>query len=129
MTWLDHVDDAHPSMRDLEQWLSSLTPWSRAHELGRVDDLLEAAAAGDLYDTGDERTPIKPIRRDPEVFELRHTSLSKKLRFYHGEPPELPSSLVALHRHIKSTAADQEAQIEHAAERYEGGRSSTWGAA
>jgi hypothetical protein len=106
--WIDYTDDAHEAVRELETWLGGLSQWARDHELGRVDDLMEAAAYGRLEDTGDETTPIKPVRHDPEIYELRHTALAKKLRLYHGEPGELPDALVAVHRHIKSNDRHQQ---------------------
>ncbi len=111
---------------ELETWLEGLTPFARNHELGRIDDLLESASFGELEDSGDAVTPIKPIRMDPEIFEIRHTALSKKLRFYHGEPAELATSLVSVHRHIKVGDEHQESQIEFAADRYTNGRDALW---
>lgn len=124
--WLDYTDDAHEAAVELDGWFGSLTQWAREHELGRLDALLDAAAAGMLEDTGDERTPIAPVRVDPEIYELRHQALAKKLRFYHGEPTELPDALVALHRHIKTDRPHQQEQIEYAADRYNDGRKSLW---
>lgn len=126
--WIDYVGEA-VAVQELETWLDSLGPWAKAHELGRIDDLMEAAALGRLEDSGDAVTPIKPIRRDPEVFELRLTALSKKLRFYHGEPPESPAALIALHRHIKVNDEHQQAQVVLAVERYDAGRPTRWGTA
>lgn len=113
-------------MQALEAWLGTLTPPMREHELGRLDNLLDRAERGELEDSGDERTPIAPIRYDPEIYELRHQALSKKLRLYHGEPEELPNALVAVHRHIKLNDEDQQIQIEYAADRYNAGRDSLW---
>ena len=98
----------------------------RAIEEGEQLDLFEAASHGQLEDSGDETTPIKPIVTDPEIFELRRTALSKKLRFYHGEPNELPTQLVSVHRHIKDRNDTQQPEIEHAADRYNQGRPSMW---
>jgi hypothetical protein len=113
-------------MQELANWLGQLTVPMREHELGRLDNLLGRAERGELEDSGDDHTPIKPIREDPEIYELRHQALSKKIRLYHGEPTELPMSLVALHRHIKVDGRDQQRQIEYAADRYEQGRESLW---
>lgn len=126
MTWVDFVDPVHPSVNDLDQWLHGLSPFARVHEEGEIEALMEAAAAGQLWDSGDATTHIKPIRENPEVFELRRSALSKKLRFYHGEPAELPRGLVALHRHIKTNDAAQQAEIEYAAGRYQDGRTTLW---
>lgn len=79
-----------------------------------------------MQDSGDARTPIKPIWKDPEVFELRRTALKKRLRFYHGEPAEAPHALVALHRHIKLDDPPQQTEIEFAASRYRTGRPAGW---
>ncbi len=98
---------------------------SRSHELGEIDDLLEAAALGELEDTGDARTPIKPIRSDPEVYELRRKALSKQLRFYHAEPDDLPDGLLALHKHMKGAVSQQE-EIDFAVDRYGSGRPNGW---
>lgn len=126
LEWVDYVDTTHASVQELEEWLASLSPFARNHELGEIEDLMEAASNGELWDSGDETTRIKPIREDPEVFELRRTALSKKLRFYHGEPAHLPTALVALHRHIKVDTVGQQVEIEHAAARYTEGRAKRW---
>lgn len=100
-----------------ETWLNSLKPFARLHEVGEIADLFEAAAMGHLEDTGDASTPIKPIRSDPELFELRRRALSKQLRFYHGEPEAYPDALIALHKHLKD-AATQQQEIDFAVNRY-----------
>ena len=112
-------------MAALDAWLLSLAPFSRSHELGEIDDLLEAAALGELEDTGDARTPIKPIRSDPGVYELRRKALSKQLRFYHAEPDELPDGLLALHKHMKEAGSQQD-EIDFAVDRYTFGRPNGW---
>lgn len=124
--WVDYTDPDHEGLHEIEEWLNTLAPFARQIELGRVEDLMEAAAQGRLFDSNDELTPIKPIRRDPEIFEIRHKALTKALRFYHGEPPELPVALVAVHRHIKTSNEQQEGHVKHAAKRYADGRSGLW---
>ncbi|WP_426323055.1 hypothetical protein [Microbacterium sp. E-13] len=124
--WVDFQDESRPAVLDYEAWFASLAPFARHHELGEVDDLLDAAANGKLWDSGDATTPIKPIRENPEIYELRRTALSKKLRFYHGEPAVLPGSLVRLNRHIKSDEQGQQIEIEFAARRYVSGASTSW---
>ncbi len=120
--WHDYVDDEHKSAAGIDARLSGLQKFARDHEVGEIEELMDAAAAGDLWDSGDETTPIKPVRVDPEIFELRRTALTKKLRFYHGEPASHPRHLIALHKHIKIDDASQQVEIEHAAARYEDGR-------
>ncbi|RRD52095.1 hypothetical protein EII12_06000 [Buchananella hordeovulneris] len=108
-------------MKELEDWLKSLVPFARNHELGEIDELFEAALNGELHDSEDTHTPIKPIRKDPEIYELRRTALTKMLRFYHGEPEEHPDIIVHLHKHIKQDTSSQQEEIEHAARRYRHG--------
>lgn len=126
MDWHDFTDLSQPGVQSLQEWLDGLPPWSREVELGRLDDVLEAAARGALEDSGDDRTPIKPILKDPELYEIRHRALAKQLRFYHGEPVEFPTTLVSVHRHIKDSARQQELQIRAAADRYLAGRATLW---
>lgn len=109
-----------------DAWLQSLAPFARNHEQGEIDDVFEAAAMGELEDTGDGPTPIKPIRYNPDVYELRHKALAKPLRFYHAEPAELPDGLLALHRHIKVSDLQQQSEIEFAVARYIEGRPNRW---
>ena len=125
-TWLPYIDHEHDSCTELDDWLNSLASFARSIEQGEIDDLFDAASRGELWDTGDGRTPIKPIRLNPEIFELRRTALSKKLRFYHGEPDALPSALVSLHKHIKTGNPTQQVEIQHAADRYAEGQSHLW---
>lgn len=124
--WRDYQNPDRPAAADLDTWLASLPPFARIHEEGENEELLDAAARGELWDSGDETTPIKPIVEDPEIFELRRTALTKKLRFYHGEPAELPLMLIALHRHIKTGGRSQQTEIEYAADRFTDGRPSYW---
>ena len=126
MDWRDHVDASHPSVIAMDAWLKSLHPFERRIQEAEIEELLEAAAAGRLWDSGDAKTKIKPIRDKPEVYELRRKALTKMLRFYHAEPTELPRSLVALHRHIKIDAPSQQREIDHAASMYVAARRAGW---
>ncbi|WP_181137587.1 hypothetical protein [Rathayibacter sp. AY1D1] len=112
--WLDAQNPNDPAIAQLEAWLATLGAFARDHELGEIDDLFEAAALGKLWDSGDETTPLKPIRTDPDVYELRRKALSKHLRFYHGEPPRYAQILVKLHRHIKVDDESQQVEIDKA---------------
>lgn len=124
--WQDYVEATHPSVVAMDTWLSTLVIFERLHQEGETEDLFEAAAAGDLWDSGDETTPIKPIYSNPDVYELRRKALKKALRFYHAEPLVLTTSLVALHRHIKTGAESQQREIDHAVKRYEDGAAVSW---
>lgn len=125
--WYDFVDESHYAVAELEAWLACLPRFTRDNELGRIDELFEAAAAGRLVDTGHSATArIKPVRNDPELWELRHKALTKPLRFYHAEPARMPRALVLLHRHIKTDAGDQQDQIEYATDRYRISDANDW---
>lgn len=126
LTWKSHVDESHPSVVAFDHWLASLAPFARQIELGEIEELMEAAAYGQLWDSADATTPIKPIHEHPEIFELRRRGLSKALRFYHAEPSELPFALVAIHRHIKIGRREQQREIVCAAQRYGLGADDNW---
>lgn len=126
LEWRHFEDNSHQDIVELEEWLASLSPFARDHELGEIDELFEAAANGDLEDSGDQKTAIKPVTEVPEIFELRRTALTKKLRFYHGEPDELPYVLVALHRHIKTGVGSQNSALAFSISRYRLGSDSLW---
>lgn len=119
-TWLDSVDTSHESVQRFDAWLKSLPPFTRDIEEGEIEELFEAAGNGELRQSADADTPLKPISTDPDIYELRKRSLSEALRFYHGEPERYPSHLVKLHRHIKSDHPPQQDEIDHAVGRYRG---------
>lgn len=118
LEWVNFTDESHPAVVELTDWLNTLNIFTREHELGQIDALFDSAAQGLLFDGGDETTKIKPIRKDPDLYELRRTALSKRLRFYHGEPRAEPQRLYQLHRHIKHNNAYQDSQIDHAQKIY-----------
>lgn len=126
MEWRDHIDVSNPSVVSMDTWFARLPVFEQNHQQGECEELFEAAAAGELWDSGDETTPIKPINSDPDVYELRRKALNKALRFYHAEPAVLPMSLVALHRHIKTDSAGQQQEIDFAVERYRSGAAVNW---
>lgn len=117
--WLWEHDRSHPAVIDFEEWFDSLSNFERDNQWGIIDDLFEAAARGELIDPGDATTQIKPIRTNPDIYELRRKALSKALRFYHAEPEKLPDNLVGLHRHIKTGDSSQQDEIDHATKHYQ----------
>lgn len=126
LTWKSYVDESHPSVVAFDRWLAGLAPFARQIELGEIEELMEAAAYGELWYSADAATSIKPIHEHPEIFELRRRGLNKALRLYHAEPGVLPFALVAIHRHIKIGHREQQREIEYAARRYELGADSSW---
>lgn len=128
LEWVEFSDPEHEGMVELAAWLNSLHPWARDNEIGRVEALMERAARGQLFESGNRALEtIKPIRTNPDIWELRHKALSKALRFYHGEPAAHPMALIALHRHIKVSDEQQQQHVEFASNRYISGAGSQWG--
>lgn len=127
--WVFDYDSANERVKELDDWLNGLDFFARNHYLGEIDGLLEDAAAGKIANVGHTRSPIKPVRVDPDLYELRLQVLQRKLRFYHAEPLNHPTVLVKLHKHIKRTwqdgnvswecaKRDQDEQMEFAVSRY-----------
>lgn len=116
--WFDYVDKDHPSVMHLNQWFESLPIFVQHDEEGKIEGLMEKASQGELWQSDDAKSPLKPITSDPEMFELRHKSLNKPLRFYHAEPEHRPDLLVRLHQHIKRENPSQQEEIDFAVERY-----------
>ncbi|MFE4468915.1 hypothetical protein ACFRFH_08860 [Leifsonia sp. NPDC056824] len=131
---MDFVDDDNDEVVSFFHWLGGLNEVDQELVIGRIKSLRELAAAGDL-DEFDEDS-LKPIRRDPDLYELRWDELGTLVRQYHGEPPTLPEDLINLHLHIKHISPTSQAltddlqnqQISHAIMRYKGGESRNWGA-
>lgn len=117
--WVDNEDYSHPSVASFWSWWSSLTPFVQTHQEGVLEDLFDRATRGELWESNDGATPIKPIRTDPEVFELRKTLLSTAIRFYHAEPEVDASLLVRHHRHIKNDSSVQQDEINWAVRQHE----------
>lgn len=117
--WFLYYEDSNQAIRDLNNWLGSLEPFARNLIVGEIEATFELAAKGGLWKAGNRsKSRIEPVRKDPEMYEIRQKAHTKPLRFYHGEPASRPKLLVSLHKHIKTSSADQQVQIDFAAERY-----------
>lgn len=130
MEWRSFRDDGHASVEEVAAWLESLKPFVRESLLGQIDALVELAATGEIvFDPNaqdDPKAPLKPIWDQPELYELRWTLLSKKLRQYHGEPASHPDLLVDLHLHFKGNGNTQDQEISQAVLRYRAGERGVW---
>ena len=133
--WIDYLDDAHAAVEEFAAWLKSTAPFVRDHFAGEYDGLREAAAYGKIIHGEPETvTRIKPLRKRPEMWELRWTILTKEVRQYHGEPASDPSYLVALNLHMKPARnvahaiakVMQDKQIAFAGKRYTSGAAKKW---
>lgn len=132
MTWVDFMAEESEGVLGFLHWLSGLEEGDLELAIGRIHALRELAANGELPDD-DGR--LKPIRTDPDIYELRWFEYGEHLRQYHAEPPEFPDHLVILHMHIKhlSPTSDevtddlQQQEINWAVMRYKGGRHRDWG--
>lgn len=134
LDWIDFRDDENEQTNLALSAILALPEAQQELVIGEIVALRERAALG-LIPYGDENDPdLKPIRTDPDVYELRWRFGSVLLRQYHAEPPELPNALVDLHFHRKDVssnddtkiAALQDVEISQAQLRYLGGRSHLW---
>ncbi|WP_313540256.1 hypothetical protein [Leifsonia aquatica] len=113
MTWHEYWDDSDPSVIELADWVSELHPSVRKDAISRLDSLRSRAAMGQVV-VPDDDSPgeLDAIVRDPDLYELRWTILTKVIRQYHGEPSRFPDVLVNLHIHIKADTVRPEAHVE-----------------
>jgi hypothetical protein len=122
MDWLDYIDQSHPSVVAFSDWLSTLLPPVQTVLLGQIEALTDLAAEGALiYDPDAENNPkalLVPIRKQPEIFELRWKLLTKQVRQYHAEPVMRPDVLAALHIHIKTSNPPQKQEVATAVSRH-----------
>lgn len=132
MTWRDFDDDTAPAIEEFVEWFTSLAPFNQTVLRGQIAALRQLAANGEI-DFGDDEM-LKPVSF-PDIYELKWTFLTTKIRQYHGEPGSQPDDLIRLHMHIKkhvdgdyeAEKALQSQEISQAALRYAGGVSSNWG--
>ena len=107
LEWVDRSDPADQAEVELVAWIMSLSPFARTPVLGAIAALRELAAAGEIAPLPGQyshENDLKPIRDQPEVFELRWKQLNKMIRQYHAEPAAQTDYLFKLHAHIKTPA-------------------------
>lgn len=119
-----------PVIPEFKKALEGLPQTVREWRLGEISQRLNAASRGEL-EIGQE---LKPLARDPDLWELRWRFSGEHWRLYHGEPAELPLHLLALLFHQKDTSGSeddvkraQDRFIHAARHRYVTGRRSRWG--
>ena len=130
--WIDFIDYANEFVLEFHNWILGLSEFDRELVIGRILGLREIAANGEI-DNDDGKT-LKPIRLDPDLFELRWDELGTLIRQYHAEPRLLPNSLIMLHMHMKHVAPESESltrelqdqQISWALMRYRAGETRLW---
>lgn len=110
-------------------------------QVGVIRATLRAAARGELPTGLDDHDLLEPVRRQPELWELKWKVRRKKkqhgeLRMYHAEPRDGNPDLVGLKFHIKdlrggsqAIESAQNAEMDTAADRYTdtAARRSRWG--
>jgi hypothetical protein len=113
LTWRNFHDESGTDMIALE-----MANALRAHPLPRsevifryaaIDQLRGAAARGELIPDED----VKPISRDPELWELRWQFGRDLYRQYHAEPANMPGWLLALRFHRKQVVPGDDAQTRN----------------
>lgn len=127
-TWRDHIDGNRACVQEYDDFVAKLPPVPRAAAKANLKVLMNRAAQGRLWQADDDSTEIKPVRKDPELYELRWKILTIHARMYHAEPEVAPAELWALNRHLKGayseggsewhSQAHQQAEIDHSAARY-----------
>jgi hypothetical protein len=132
--WIDFKEPSNAQENLALSRILALSASDQQLVIGELVALKEFAARGQIA-YGDENA-LKPIRVDPDVYELRWFVCGLHLRQYHGEPPELSDALIELHFHEKDVSSNDDAtitnlqniEISHARLRYVGGRHDLWGA-
>lgn len=137
MQWIEYRDLSHPSSIEIASWIASLLQAVRFDVLAMIDERERAAARGELLE--EELEPLKPVTRYQELWEIRWlVRVDRKwggrrlIRQYHAEPVSEPDGLVRLHRHIKPEGDPedvrplQNAEMDHAKNRYDSGVASRW---
>ncbi|CAN5239870.1 hypothetical protein BH11ACT3_BH11ACT3_05830 [soil metagenome] len=112
--------------------LNGQLPLEQAMRRGEFAAVMQSAAMGNLFLNGKS---LRPITRDPDIYELRWKFGSRLYRMYHAEPSRFPEDLIALRFHEKLTAGLTDAEV-HAAQqdeislaivRYHAGDPHDWG--
>jgi hypothetical protein len=136
MTWVPFQDAENEQGKAALAAILALPEGQQQLVIGEIVALKERAALG-LIPFGDEDDPdLKPIRANPDIYELRWRFGDLLLRQYHAEPPERPDDLIELHFHRKDVSSHdddtisklQDVEISQAQLRYRGGEGSGWSA-
>lgn len=119
-------------LRELQASFDLLPPGVAKQRKGEFLQRLKAAERGELV----LEEELKPVHRDPHLWEIRWSWDRSPWRLYHAEPAEAPQSLVLLRWHQKSLLGSaseirtaQSREMDIAARRFVEGRSWRWGLA
>lgn len=125
-----------PVTDELLEAFDGLEGARRIERYAAIQQRLRAAAAGELFeeDDSDNGPPLKPVHRDPHLWEIRWCLDGQQWRLYHAEPGEAPGFLIGLRFHRKATDGTemqirvwQNSHIDCATRRYDAGRTNMWG--
>jgi hypothetical protein len=110
LSWHFYVDDAghSPLTDEILACFNGLVGSARIARYTAISQRLNAAARGAL--TWPEE--LKPVVRDPELWEIRWGFDDEQWRMYHGEPAQAPGWLISLRFHQKDTRGKQGEQRE-----------------
>lgn len=123
---------------ELSALVADLTRVEKLARYAELKALLNAAAQGELEDDPD----LKPVQRDPRLWELRWRFGGRPWRMYHTEPDEMTRHLVALKFHQKVDTCPpeysdaqctrhlnrlQDRDIDDASARFDEGWPTLWG--
>lgn len=137
LTWHYWCEPRQPSpvMDEIKAVFEGCNEAQRIDRYAAITQRLQAAAAGDLFEENEEEwPPLKPVQRDPSLWEIRWDLDGAQWRLYHAEPGDAPGFLIALRFHQKDLAGShydirdaQNSHIDTATRRYDDGRRSMWG--
>lgn len=133
--WERYKDEDGTTIVDDELYsiFANLPTGEREMRYGEYYALLKRVEFGDIIDGGDP-SELRPINKDPHLWELRWQWPDCLLRQYHAEPGELPNLLLAVKAHTKvvllsqqQTHDKQDVEINEAVSRFVFGRRHSWG--
>lgn len=105
--WAGGLDDGDASVLQFAEWLAGLPEHVQRDAVSRIEALRELARQGSVVLGHDEKDQLKAVESDPDMYELRWTLYTKRVRQYHAEPDRYPSHLIALHLHIKGDTVNR----------------------
>lgn len=133
MTWVDFQDPTNTATKQALSKILELPLVDQQLLIGQIVALNARAANGNVP-FGDDRI-LRPIRVDPDIYELKWSHGGLLFRQYHGEPKSLPDTLIQLHFHEKDVSSGNDTIIEHLQDlqisqarlRYSAGETNSWG--
>lgn len=123
------IDELEAIASDSEGWSGPIPAAEIEMRISELDAVIERARFGELV----ERTELKPVNADPELWEIRTHMNNKEVRIYHAEPQAYEDLMVGLRAHFKWVGGSeseiwkiQNVEISLAARRFKDGQKRNW---